>query len=125
MALSSEERVRAAKTESLFRDVNEQVKEIANETSGDAEHVGEFVCECRDESCLERLALTLREYNKLRSVPTHFAIVKGHDLGEVGVVWEENERFTVVEKIGTAGAVAVRLDPRSRRQRWERPSLSP
>ena len=52
------------------------------------------------------------EYEKLRRIPTHFAVLRGHDIPEVERVVEENERFVVVEKFGESAVVAINLDPR-------------
>ncbi len=109
---SNAELVRWAKSQCLCRDVNENVEEMNKGFSDIC--VSHFVCECSNESCLEPLELTHRQYERLRSVPTHFAIANGHDLPVGEIITEENERYTVVEKTGVAGEAAVRLDPRAR-----------
>jgi hypothetical protein len=42
--------------------------------------------------------LTLAEYEEVRSDPTHFLILPGHELPEAEVVLKRNGRFGVVEK---------------------------
>jgi hypothetical protein len=37
----------------------------------------EFVCECANDNCLERIANTLAQY-ELRRFPTHFVVEPGH-----------------------------------------------
>jgi hypothetical protein len=39
--------------------------------------------------------------------------VPGHEHGEITRVLDQNERFAVVEKVGEAGAIAQRHDPRA------------
>ena len=50
-----------ARTQSLFRDVNERVREI-NATFADFVPLGDWICECADNGCAERIALTTAEY---------------------------------------------------------------
>jgi len=56
--------------------------------------------------------LTVAEYERVRSDPTHFAVLRGHDIAEVERIVEENERFVVVEKFGASAEAAIELDPR-------------
>jgi hypothetical protein len=99
--------------ETLFREVNERVKAVSEGFAEPAE-MAEFVCECGDDSCAARIRLTLAEYERIRSSPIRFAIVHGHELPEVERVVEENERYTVVEKLrGGPAELAEAHDPRS------------
>ena len=56
--------VRIARTESLFRDVNERIAESAERFDADST---EFVCECSDQACTERVEATLDEYQEVRA----------------------------------------------------------
>jgi hypothetical protein len=99
--------------EALFREVNERVKGI-NDSFGTRLEEAEFVCECGDESCTERVRLTLSDYERVRAEPTHFAIRPGHEIPDVEDVVERNERYLTVEKTArAAAALAVETDPRS------------
>jgi hypothetical protein len=51
----TDQQQRLARTESLFRDVNERIAESAERF--DAPNA-EFVCECSDQNCTERLEAT-------------------------------------------------------------------
>jgi hypothetical protein len=105
---------RAAKNQNLFRYVNERVESIAKSYNlGDPL---EFVCECADLGCSERLQLRLREYEAVREYPTHFVIAEGHEIPEVERVVERATGYMVVEKIGVAGDLAEKLDPRQTEQ---------
>jgi hypothetical protein len=104
--------VRAAKNQSLFREVNERIEELRP-----SELRIEFACECSDTACTASLILSDAEYEHVRRFPTHFIVVQGHELDEVERVVEQNERYAVVEKFGAGGPAAVRLDPRARRAR--------
>jgi hypothetical protein len=104
--------VRAAKNQSLFREVNERIEELRP-----SELLMEFACECSNTGCTASLPLDTDEYEAVRLFPTHFIVMPGHELDEVERVVELNERYAVVEKFGAGGPAAVRLDPRARRAR--------
>jgi hypothetical protein len=105
---------RIAENEALFRDVNERIKDItAGQRDPAQEDVWEFLCECGDDTCVERIPLTLDEYEQVRSNPRHFAAVPGHELPAVERVIESTERFLVLEKVGEGATIAEETDPRS------------
>jgi hypothetical protein len=103
---------RAARNQSLFREVNERIEEAATKLSP---MFTEFMCECADDDCFERVPLTLEEYSSVRnSSPTHFFVRPGHvylDLERV--IGGEADRYEIVEKEEVAAEVAAQLDPRS------------
>ncbi|CAN5178107.1 hypothetical protein BH18ACT12_BH18ACT12_05570 [soil metagenome] len=107
-----EREVRIAHTEALFRDVNERIAESA--TRFDATDA-EFVCECADTECVDRVPATLDAYEGVRSDGTHFLLVPGHEDTRVEPVVEKpHGRLAVVEKFNTVVARTVRrLDPRA------------
>jgi hypothetical protein len=108
----AEREVRIAHTEALFRDVNERIAESAERFDA---RDAEFVCECADPGCAERVPATLGQYEEVRSDGTHFLLAPGHELPEVErVVKRPHRRFVVVEKFNTVVARTVRrLDPRT------------
>jgi hypothetical protein len=103
---------RAARNEALFRRVNERLEDINASFSSVADH-SEFVCECADAECVERIQLTLSAYEAVRSVPTRFVVKPRHVLPANERVVEEHKGYVVVEKIGHAGERALRLDERT------------
>jgi hypothetical protein len=105
--------LRVGRNQSLFRAVNEQI-EATNERFGVASEDVEFVCECAAEFCMERLTLTLAQYEELRQMPTRFIVKSGHVYPEFERVVEEINGYVVVEKFGKAAAEARKLDERSR-----------
>ena len=102
------QRERAAKNESVFREVNEHVKDLAAGTF----HL--FVCECQDRNCAEPVPMTVQEYESVRANSNSFLVVPGHELPLVDEVTETAERYFVVRKVGAGARVAEQLDPRSR-----------
>jgi hypothetical protein len=96
--------------QSLFRDVNEHIDELAE--SFDPQEEMTIFCECGSGKCSEQITLTEAEYKGLRRVPTHFAVLPGHEEPAVERVVETNERYVIVGKFGEAAITAIKLDPR-------------
>jgi len=103
------QRKRAAKNQSLFRDVNERIEDLAARSS-----FSSFVCECMDETCVAEVTLTIAEYEYARSHANRFVVLPGHGVPEVEKVVEASERYVVVRKVGACEPVAESLDPRRR-----------
>jgi hypothetical protein len=103
---------RAARNESLFREVNERIESAATKLSP---MFTEFMCECADDTCFEYVSLTLEEYASVRKMgPVYFFVKPGHGNGEVErVVGGEPDRYDIVEKQEVAAEVAAELDSRS------------
>ena len=103
--------VRRATTESLFRDVNERIAENAQRFDAGTM---EFVCECADATCADRLRATLDEYEEVRADGATFLLAPGHADADIERVVADRGRFQVVEKIQAAVRHAVlRLNPRA------------
>ena len=105
---------RAAENQSLFREVNERVKDI-----NDQFHVftalSDWICECANDGCAERIEMTVREYEHVRSSGERFVVAAAdkHVWPDVELVVERHAKFWVVEKIERAGDLARAMDPRS------------
>jgi hypothetical protein len=101
---------RKARTESAFREVNERIVENARRFDAGST---EFICECADPRCTERVQATLAEYEEVRADGARFLLAPGHGDGSVEEVVERRGQFMVVEKVHAAArAVARRLNPR-------------
>ncbi len=61
------------------------------------------------------MALTLEEYDRVRSDANSFAVLPGHEPAAVEQIVDATDRYVVVAKLGAGGHVAARLDPRRRR----------
>ena len=109
--MSREEDERIAKTESLFRGVNERIAETAARFgASDAS----FVCECADPECTKSVRATLEEYEDVRADGARFLLGPGHEWPEVERVEQEEACFTLVEKVKpSVRRTAVQLDPRA------------
>ena len=103
---------RLARNEDFFREVNDRVRDAAEQYGGD-DHRYEFFCECSDAECTERVLLDLAEYEHIRAEPTRFVVKKHHVIPEIEHVVETVPDHIVIEKHGTAGRVAIELEAES------------
>jgi hypothetical protein len=106
-----EAQVKAARNQSLFREVNERVEHLQRGWA----HLSEidFDCECADDSCTARVSMTIAEYEQIRARPERFFVLSEHVYPEVEVVVAKNERYWTVEKIEAAAQFAGALNPRA------------
>ena len=106
------EEARVAHTEALFRHVNERIAESAERFDASS---AEFVCECADPNCADRVPATLEQYEDVRSDGTLFLLTPGHENDEIErVVERPHPRLAIVEKFnGVAARIVRRLDPRA------------
>lgn len=92
--------------------MNERIKEIDDAHAIPADNVWEFLCECGNADCTEKISLTPAEYEGVRFDPTHFALLPGHERLEAERIVHRTDRFLTVEKTSQDG-FARRTDPRS------------
>jgi hypothetical protein len=88
---------RLSVNEALFREVNERVAEVAEQFIAGESPV-DFSCECGNRGCAEQIAMTMGDYEALRSEATHFAVVPGHEVPNIERVVERHPNYFVVEK---------------------------
>jgi hypothetical protein len=100
---------RLARNQVLFREVNERLRDVLDDSAGHSE----FVCECSKTDCIETVPLELSEYERVRSEPNQFVIAPGHAVPEIDEVVWESDRYDLVRKT-TGAEYAKRTDPRSR-----------
>jgi hypothetical protein len=111
----SEIEERLARNEAIFREINERTRSLQERFGPEDPTTAyeEFLCECGDQLCVERVKLTIPEYESVRVEPTQFVIRPGHSFPRIERVVIENERYVVVVKIDDAAEVAAELDPNS------------
>jgi hypothetical protein len=109
-----ERQARAATNQSLFRDVNERVKDV-NDRFYAYTSLSDWVCECAEVGCVERLELTTTEYERVRADGARFFVAPNdeHVWPEVEQVVERQHGYWVVEKIELGAEIARRKDPRA------------
>lgn len=105
---------RLARNEAIFREINERTRSLQKRFGPEDPTTSyeEFLCECGDQMCVERVKLTIQEYEGIRAESTHFVVRPGHSIERIEHVVAKNDRFVVVEKVGDAAEVAADLDPR-------------
>jgi hypothetical protein len=104
---------RAGENQSTFRDVNERLR-AAKEGRTTWVGISQWLCECVDEDCAERISMSLDEYEELRANPTLFAVAPDmtHVAPEVERIVEKHEHYWVVEKVDEAAEAAEERDVR-------------
>jgi hypothetical protein len=73
----------------------------------------DFVCECGDGKCHDKLRTTTEAYEKVRADPLCFLVAPGHVAEDVEEVVERFDAYWVVKKIGETTRIAASTDPRS------------
>jgi 23S rRNA A1618 N6-methylase RlmF len=86
---------RMIENEKLFREVNERVADIEANFSGPDP---EWVCECGDGTCFEKVAVPIEEYQQIRAHGDWFLITPGHEKADIERIVRQNGEFVVVEK---------------------------
>jgi hypothetical protein len=99
---------RLARNQALFREVNERLLELSE---GFQDGPLQFVCECSNEDCTLTVTLNHDQYESVRAHSTFFVIASGHEILEVEKVIDNQDGWTIVQKV-TASDYAVETDPR-------------
>jgi hypothetical protein len=94
---------RLARNEVMFRAINERIRELAGRFDQSGTEALGFVCECADETCVERVHLTADQYDDVRAIPARFVVVVGHGATPlVERIVYRSDQFVIVRKIGIA-----------------------
>lgn len=107
--MTPEHAQRLARNEAFFRALNDNIRQAAGVTAS-AHHRYEFLCECADISCTNRIRLTLAAYEEVRSDARRFVLAPGHAMAEIEQVVEREPSHQVVEKLGIGARLAQALD---------------
>ena len=98
---------RAARNQSLCRAVNDQIQGLSALLVGlDAV---EYLCECADLGCPERVAVPHAEYRRVRRHSAEFIVAPGHEQPHFEEVVERGHRFVVVRKLEVGARVGAEL----------------
>jgi hypothetical protein len=98
---------RLARNEATFRRINEAIDAGRQTRDGFVP----FVCECSRLGCNDVVELTLGEYEEVRANSRRFFVLRGHEDPAEEVV-DSRAHFLIVAKVGEAGEIAERTDPR-------------
>jgi hypothetical protein len=110
--LSDERERRVGLNEALFREVNEQIRSLADEPDSGDEKIT-VICECADPDCTAHVELPVSDYERIRGESVLYVVATGHDAREGEIVIEQRNGWEVVRKIGAAGEIAEETDPRT------------
>jgi hypothetical protein len=94
---------RVARNEASFRDANERLEDKRIELALGGRTP--FLCECGDPDCTNLIALSIDEYERVRSHPTWFVLAAEHRTEDDDTV-EEHRDYAIVAKTGLAGCIA-------------------
>ena len=106
----SQREERVAHNEGITRDINEGIEGAQDGATRD-EYI-RMMCECGQDACDSKIAISVAEYEQIRSDAHEFAVVRSHVLEDVEKIVSETDRFVVVQKVGAAGEEAEEEDPR-------------
>jgi anti-sigma B factor antagonist len=105
-------RDKEARSQALFREVNERIEQIAANFGATGQN--QLICECGNPECTQQIELTAAEYERVRAHASRFMVALNHENPETESIVEQNERFAVVETFAGASArIALETDPRS------------
>jgi len=109
-----ERQQRAGQNQSLFREVNERVKDV-NDSFNVFASLSDWVCECANDDCFQRLELSTDEYERIRRHSARFLVCPSeqHVWPEAENVVERHANYWIVEKIQLGAEIAQQDDPRS------------
>ena len=96
---------RAARNESLFREVNENIARL-DEQLGSSYAPPAFICECSSDACTDHVPVDEETYRRVREHPRRFIILPGHLDETLESTVETHAGFLIVEKKGAAGEIA-------------------
>jgi hypothetical protein len=82
--------------QTVFRSVNERIRDLNEDFSAQFDLDAHFVCECPDLGCIEPISIAPAEYRRIRENKAWFIVVSGHIDPELEDVIETHEGFTVV-----------------------------
>jgi hypothetical protein len=88
------ERGNAHESSDLCRSVNERIRELEGARIGEYE----FICECGDSACTQVMRMREREYEAVRSDPSQFAVLPGHEQPRFEKVLRRTDRYALVRK---------------------------
>lgn len=103
------QRERAARNQALCRTINQHIDELNGLLLDREESLPQYICECLDMSCTERIAMPHAEYRQIRRHPTEFIVLDGHQDLQVEEVVHRDTRWIIVRKIGVGATIATEL----------------
>jgi hypothetical protein len=110
---SGDRAAEGAYNQAMFRAVNERIRAILDDplvssAFGSIELDPEWVCECANPGCMQRVAIRNDAYLAIRRHPARFLVFAGdgHVFFDIEEVTERHATYWIVEKTGRARSVA-------------------
>ena len=104
---------RIGENEALYRVINEKIEDL-NQAFGTVTETMAVVCECGLLECTEQIELDIPTYEHVRSDPTWFVVLPGHEIPDVETIIERKESFYILRKDpGGPAELARETDTRS------------
>ena len=97
---------RVSQNEAMYRAVNREIEQVAEESGEDSRGRLEVICECGRDGCSETLDLSVDEYDDAHRERDRFVIAPGHEDDEIEQVVKRAKGYLVVDKFGEAERVA-------------------
>jgi hypothetical protein len=94
---------RNARTQVLYREVNEKIRTIQQSFGPSASIV--VMCEC-GRGCSLQVEVSAAEYARVRAESTYFLVTPEHEAPEVDRVVEDHGSWLLVEAVGVAAEIA-------------------
>jgi hypothetical protein len=105
---------RKALNEAVFRQVNEQIRNLQQGLVDADREPLHIVCECDRIDCAERISVDARVYEQTRSDAALFFVVTGHEDHSIEDVVDTGGGYLIVRKrSGEPRRIAEETDPRS------------
>jgi hypothetical protein len=105
---------RKAANEAIFRDVNERIEGLQHAFALTEHEPLQIVCECDRLECVQRVAISVEAYERVRAHSDQFIVVQGHEDPDVEEIVDSGVGYLIVRKrAGEPRAVAEATDPRS------------
>jgi hypothetical protein len=102
--------IRAARNQSLFRAVNEKLREL-NQAFSHVTETYAIACECADTTCVETLHISMQEYLDVREHLSRFVVLANHVFPDVEQVLAQNDGYAIVEKNIDVSKLTELMDP--------------
>ena len=98
---------RVGQNEAVARKVNQKLEDL-NEAFSTFSGTFAIMCECGDAACSEQIQMSRDDYEQVRSEPTQFVVVRGHEVQTTEAVVDDRGSYCVVRKHEGAPAQLVR-----------------
>jgi hypothetical protein len=106
---------RVARNEAMYRTVNREIEYAAKQLGDEPTDELQLICECGQPDCTATLTLTIAEYDDVHRQRDRFAVAPGHEDPTLEHIVKKTDGYVVVDKFGTAEAVAEAEEKRQGR----------